>query len=157
MIHFTIHIEIARTPQEVFAYLADLENTPQWNPAIVRTRKASPGDTRVGTRYAQERSSPRPESESLTVAEFDPERRLTVVGHLASMPARVSYVLSPTDSGTSLTNTVELDPPGARGLVGRAFSRQISASVAENLGRLKARLEANAVVGGGAQSRRAVC
>jgi hypothetical protein len=56
----------------VFAYLADLEHIPEWNWAIVSTRKVSSGRAGVGARYEQRRSVPRPAVEILEVTELDP-------------------------------------------------------------------------------------
>ena len=141
MIRFSNTVEIARPPAEVFAYLADLEHTPEWNWAITNTRKLSPGPVAVGTRYQQTRSVPRPAEEMLEVTGLDPDTRIEVVGDLASFRARLTYELSPIATGTRLTNSVELDRPGALGLFGGLVTGRIQASVAENLGVLRTVLE----------------
>ena len=51
-------VTIQRPAEEVFAFLADFENTPMWNYAIEETSKTSPGPVGVGTRYRQTRSVP---------------------------------------------------------------------------------------------------
>jgi len=43
-------IEIARPPEEVFAYLDQLDRHGEWQGAIVETRVETEGPTRVGTR-----------------------------------------------------------------------------------------------------------
>lgn len=45
---FRSTITIKRSPAEVFAYLADFENVPTWNYAIVETRKVTEGPVGVG-------------------------------------------------------------------------------------------------------------
>ena len=59
MVQFSNTVEIARPRSEVFAYLADLEHTPEWNWAITETRKVTSGPVGVGTVYQQTRSVPR--------------------------------------------------------------------------------------------------
>ena len=134
MIRFSNTIDIARPPAEVFAYLADLEHTPEWNWAITSTRKVSPGPVAVGSRFRQTRSAPRPVVEMLEVTRLAPGRRIEVVGDLASFPAHLTYELSRGPQGTTLTNSVEIDPPAPLGLLGGLFTGRIQASVAENLG-----------------------
>jgi hypothetical protein len=75
MASFTIVIEISRPAQEVFAFLADLENVPKWNYAITKTRKTSPSEVGVGTTFEQTRSIPTPSREHLTITDFHPDRQ----------------------------------------------------------------------------------
>jgi uncharacterized protein YndB with AHSA1/START domain len=138
---FSNTVEIARSPAIVFAYLADLEHVPEWNWAIVSTRKVSPGGAGVGTRYEQRRSVPRPAVEMLEVTELESDRRIQVVGDLGPFKARLTYELSPIRGGTRLTNTVDLEPRGPLGAVAGLFSGSVRGAVAENLQVLKSVLE----------------
>lgn len=131
MITFTNTVDIARSPADVFAYLADLEHTPEWNWAITSTRKLGPGAVEIGARYQQTRSVPRHAVEMLEVTELDPDRRIEVVGDLGPFRACLTYDLSPIGPGTSLVNTVELERPGPLGLVAGLFGGRIQASVAK--------------------------
>lgn len=146
MIRFRNTIEIGRRPADVFAYLADLEHTPEWNWAISSTRKVTPGPVDVGSRYRQTRSVPRPAVEMLEVTRLDPDQRIEIVGELASFPAHLTYELSPSPRGTILVNSVELEPSGPLGLLGSLFTGRVEASVAENLGVLRTLLERPAVL-----------
>jgi uncharacterized protein YndB with AHSA1/START domain len=143
LIRFSNSVDIARTPAEVFAYLTDLEHVPEWNWAIVSSEKLDPGPVGAGSRFRQTRSVPRPAVDMLEVTRLDPDRRLEIVGDLASYPARLTYGLSPGPRGTRLTNDVELDPPGPFGLLGNLLTGRVQASVAENLGVLRTVLEGN--------------
>jgi uncharacterized membrane protein len=58
MTNVTNTILINRPVDEVYAFLADLEHTPEWNWAISETKKTTPGPVAVGTRYRQSRSVP---------------------------------------------------------------------------------------------------
>jgi uncharacterized protein YndB with AHSA1/START domain len=73
-------ITIRRDSAEVFAYLADFENVPKWNYAIVETSNVSDTPVGVGTRYRQVRKLPRPSEERFEVTEFEPGARLSVEG-----------------------------------------------------------------------------
>jgi hypothetical protein len=135
-----IRIELPR--EEVFAFLADLENTPFWDPAIEVIWKTSPSSVGVGTTYRQIRSAPERIEQILEVITFDPPRRLIVEGEIGHFRARIGYALEVAAEATRLTNWVELDPPStiSRVVVPVAAS-QIKASVASNLDRLKRTLE----------------
>ena len=141
MIRFANTIDINRQPRDVYEYLADLEHTPEWNWAISSTHKVTPGSTGVGTQYRQQRSTPRPSVEVIEITRLDPPLRIDVAGRLGPFDARLSYQLASIGSGTRLTNIAELKPPLPLGFVGDVVSGRIRASVAENLGALKALLE----------------
>jgi hypothetical protein len=147
MIRFANTIDIDRQPGDVYAFLADLEHTPEWNWAITSTQKISPGPVGVGTRYRQERSVPSPAIEMIEVTGLDAPRRIEVEGRVGPFDARLTYELVAAGSGTRLTNTAELDPPVPLGFVGSLVAGRIRASVAENLNVLKSVLEDGAVIG----------
>jgi uncharacterized protein YndB with AHSA1/START domain len=98
MASFENSVTIRRPVEVVFAFLADFENVPQWNHAILETTKVSPGPVRVGTTYRQTRSAPRSSEEAFEVTVFEPTNRLQVHGGLGPFTARVSYRLEPTGS-----------------------------------------------------------
>jgi uncharacterized protein YndB with AHSA1/START domain len=134
-------ITIERSPAEVFAYLADFENIPTWNYAIVETRKISHGPVGVGTRYRQVREVPRRSEESFEVTEFEPDARLSVEGTFGPFPGRFTYMLEPVTPGTQVTNVVELQPSGLTKLVGGLATSRVSSAVLANLQKLKQFLE----------------
>jgi carbon monoxide dehydrogenase subunit G len=138
---FTNTITVDRPRQDVFAFLADLENLPRWNYAIQQTRKVTAGPVSVGTRYHQVRTVPTHQEESLEVAELDEGRRLTVRGTLSMFPAQLDYELESRGESTVVINTVELDMPGPRVLVSMLATRRIKPAVAENLLVMKRVLE----------------
>jgi hypothetical protein len=141
MITFTNTIAIDRSVGDVFAYLADLEHVPEWNWAITSTEQVTAGEPEVGTRYLQTRSAPRPATEELEIDVLESYERIEVVGTLAEIPVRLSYELDQVESGTRLTNRVDLQPRGAARFATHVLSGRIESAVAHNLGQLKVRLE----------------
>jgi uncharacterized protein YndB with AHSA1/START domain len=134
-------VTINRAPAEVFAYLAQFENIPAWNYAISETRKVTTGPVDVGTRYRQVRTLPSRSEEEFEVAEFEPDRRLSVDGDLGPFHGRVTYVLDADGETTTLTNTMELEASGAMSLVAKLATRNVRTAVAANLNVLKELLE----------------
>jgi hypothetical protein len=136
MAAFTNSIHIERTPAEVFAYLADFENLPEWNYAITKTTKLTPGPVHVGTEYRQTRSMPTEAAESFTVTAYEPDAQLAVAGRMGPFTARVRYRLQADGNGTLLINDVELD-----GLVARLAAPRVRKAVAANLDVLRRMLD----------------
>jgi len=108
-IRFENTIDIGVDRARVFAYLADIEHTPEWNWAIASSQKLTPGPVEVGTRFRLERTAPQRAVEELEVTALQPGERLEVAGRLGPFDARLSYVLSEVPSGTRIVNRVELE------------------------------------------------
>jgi hypothetical protein len=138
---FTNTLTITCPREEVFAFLADLENLPRWNYAIEQTRKVTAGPVAVGTRYHQVRALPTRQEESLEVIGLDPGRTLIVQGPLSMLPAKLVYDLESVGATTVLVNEVELSLSGPLALVSPIATRRIKAAVAENLAALREILE----------------
>jgi carbon monoxide dehydrogenase subunit G len=141
MASFENTVTIRRPVEDVFAFLADFENVPKWNDAIVETTKVSPGPVGVGTTYRQTRSAPSRSDEAFEVTVFEPASRLEVQGGLGLFTARVSYLLEPAGSGTRLTNAVDLGSSGLLTLVAPLATSRVKHAVAANLDTLKQLLE----------------
>jgi hypothetical protein len=142
MATFQNTLTIQRSVEDVFAFLADFENLPSWNYAIVETKKTSPGPVGVGTTYRQIRSLPSRSEEGFEVTSFEPTRRLEIQGEIGPFTATISYLLAPKGDGTRLANTVDLQPPsGALRLLAPLAVSRVKTAVAANLDTLKQLLE----------------
>jgi uncharacterized protein YndB with AHSA1/START domain len=132
---------IRRPIEEVFGFLSQFENVPEWNYAIVETRKVSEGPVGVGTIYHQVRSVPSRSEERFEVTVYNPSRHLELRGQLGPFPSRLSYALDALPEGTRVTNTVELELRGPGRLLGRVAVPRVRDAVAANLRKLKEVLE----------------
>jgi hypothetical protein len=93
-------VMIRRPIEEVFGFLADFENIPKWNYAIVETHKVSEGPVGVGTIYQQVRSAPSRSQERFEVTAYNPPRQLELQGQLGPFPSRLAYALGAVPEGT---------------------------------------------------------
>jgi Polyketide cyclase / dehydrase and lipid transport len=144
MATFQNTLTIQRPVGDVFAFLADFENIPTWNYAILETRKTSPGPVGVGTTYRQLRSIPHRSEEGFEVTVFEPTSRLEVHGEIGPFTATIGYLLAPVGDGTRLVNLVDLEPAsGAVRLLAPLATSKVKAAVAANLNALKQTLEAS--------------
>jgi carbon monoxide dehydrogenase subunit G len=141
MATFQNTLTIRRPVEDVFAFLADFENIPKWNYAILQTKQTSPGPVGVGTTYRQLRSIPRRSEEGFEVTGFEPTSRLEIHGDIGPFTATISYLLAPVGDGTRLTNRVDLQPSGALRLLAPLAASRVKTAVAANLDTLKQILE----------------
>jgi len=138
---FSNTVSIERSAHDVFEFVADLENVPKWNYAIVETRKTSEGPVRIGATYRQVRSIPTRSEETLEVTAFEPDRRFAVEGDLGPFRATLTYELEEIAGATRLVNIAELEARGVMRLAAPLASGRVREAVAENLGKLKQFLE----------------
>lgn len=141
MISFQNQVEISRPIEDVYAYLADLENVPEWNYAIERTMKITPGPIRVGTEFRQTRTLPRPSEEAIRITNLEAPEALEVGGTLGPFQTRLIYSLTTSETGTRLINRVILTTSAPAGILARLATGRIKRAVSKNLMVLKEILE----------------
>ena len=138
MIEFTTHVDIGRSPEEVFNFVVDFENTPKWNYFVTDVERRSAGPIGLGTVFHQVRKT---DEQDYEVTALDSGRWIQITTTPGSSPAfRMGYRFEATDSGTRLTDHWQLKT-GHHPLVERLGARRIQAAVTENLGNLKELLE----------------
>ena len=125
-------IEIARTPEDVFAYLTDASNLPSWQTGV---KSATLRDGRI----EESRSLlGRELNTTLEIVEQEAPRLFTLRALDSPVPFTVRHELEPADAGTRLTVTADGDVPGfAAGLLSRRAEKQFR----KDFERLKAILE----------------
>jgi uncharacterized membrane protein len=138
-------IEINRSPEDVFAYLDELDRHEEWQENLVTTSDVTPGPVHVGTRATDLRRTPGGMKVKSTyeIVEYDPPRRTRFQG--VNGPVRVvgTVTVEPLEGDTRSKVTVELDFRG-RGigkLLAPLARRQAARLVPADQQRLKARLE----------------
>jgi len=134
-------VVIDRPVEEVFAYVADQTNTPNWQAGLVEVQRTTAGPIGVGTKHTFVRNfiGRRMEADNEYVA-YEPNRLVTF--RTTSGPSLVaSYLFDAVPDGTRLTSRVELQGAGLFGLlepvIGAGLRREMKAA----LPALKALLE----------------
>jgi mannose-6-phosphate isomerase-like protein (cupin superfamily)/carbon monoxide dehydrogenase subunit G len=138
-------VEIERTPEEVFAFVADLRNDPRWNSAIDEVQQTSEGPPGMGTTlltvaHFLGRRFETPEE----VTEYEPGRKLST--EVTSGPLRFtgSRTVEGVAGGTRLTLTAEGDSGGFFGIAEPIFARLATRRLEAELAKLKDLLEVRA-------------
>jgi carbon monoxide dehydrogenase subunit G len=113
-------IEIARTPEDVFAYLTDVSNLTEWQEGV---KSASLRDGRIEeTRTLLGREL----DTTLEIVEREAPRVFTLRALDGPVRVTILHELEPANDGTQLKVTAEGDIPGgfAAGLVARRVEKQ---------------------------------
>ncbi len=141
-------IEIARPPEDVFAYLDDLSRHGEWQSQIESIRVETDGPTRVGTRAVETRRLPVGSREfPYEITEHDPPRR--VAFQVTDGPVRpVGRInLEPTGTGTRYSMELDFEGHGVGKVMAPLAQREARKQVPLDLARLKERLESGAAPG----------
>ena len=97
----TAEVDIARSPHEVFGFIADAAHLPEWQPDVRQAAFDEPAAVAVGSRGREVRhvmGSDRPITWEVT--DYDPDRRYGVRGVDGPVRAHVTMDLTPTTDGT---------------------------------------------------------
>ena len=107
MIEYQESIDIQRPVADVFAYLIEVENTPQWVNTTVKAWQVSDGPVGEGTQLAEIVTQGFSKSQTGTqlnweITEFEVNRRVTFDAHSSWGYQRQSFILDPIEQGTRL-------------------------------------------------------
>lgn len=119
---------IGASPAEVFAYISNLDNLPEWQMGVISARPTSEGEMRVGATALVARELMGQTIEALlTITEYDPPRRLAIGSEVSGVKANGTLDLAPADdaAGTDLTFAMEI-----RGSMLTSFMEPMIASAA---------------------------
>ena len=138
-------IEIARSPEEIFAYIDQLERHGEWQTQIVSVTRETEGPTRVGTRATDVRKTPMgKQSVTYEITEYDPPRTVSFRGLNGPIRPVGAITIEPLGEGRSrLTLNLELQGHGLFGkLIAPLAQRDAHRQVPKDQQRMKERLEA---------------
>jgi uncharacterized membrane protein len=134
-------IVIDRPCDDVFAFLADPQNDPQWRSGVLDLTRVS-GDG-VGARYVQGVKGPggRRIAADIEITELTPSQ--TIAFHTVAGPVRPRgrYVLAAADGGTHVRFELEADVRGLKRLIAPMVQKTMNDEVAQ-LAQLKHVIEA---------------
>lgn len=112
-------IEINRKPEDVFAYLDEVERHGEWQKDIVGVERQTEGPTRVGTHVKETRKVPGGNrSMTYEITEHDPPRKSAFRVLDGPIRAVGTVSIDPLDDGSRSRVTISLDFHG-QGLGGK--------------------------------------
>jgi len=143
LVRAELTIEVARTPEDVFAYLTDVSNLPAWQSGVHVAQIEDAGQPRVGARIRESRHMLGRELDTtLEITEYYAPRIFSLRALDSPVPFVVRHELEPSGDGTRLTVTgigdAGLLPGFAAGIMARRAEKQFR----KDFERLKRLLEA---------------
>jgi uncharacterized protein YndB with AHSA1/START domain len=124
---------IDRPIEEVFAFIGDQTNTPQWQAGLVEVRRTTEGPIGVGTKHTFVRTFMRRrlEADNEYVA-YEPNKLITFKTTTGPVRLLASYLFEAVAGGTRVTSRVEMDASGfmslAEPLIAAGLKREMKAA-----------------------------
>lgn len=145
MIHVTGSVDINRVPDQVFAFLADPANAPQWQSELTHSELLTPGPVRVGSQFKETvRFLGRPIELICDYVEVEPGRQMVFRSdNSKTMQFDVTFLVEargPAASHVTVTSNTALG--GVLRLLEPLFAGEIKNASRNELRQLKAALEA---------------
>jgi uncharacterized protein YndB with AHSA1/START domain len=145
MASITTSVEIARSPEDVFAYITDVSRHPEWQEGLVSAAMETEGPPGVGSRVVHRRKlglgSVATTSE---ITAFEPPRVVSFRGLDGPIRAEGSQRVEAAGEGSRVSFAMEMQGHGLGVLMLPLARRQAARQVAESHEKLKRILEAAA-------------
>jgi uncharacterized membrane protein len=137
-------VSIERPQQEVFDYVSDPNNLPEWSEIIREVRKETDGPPEEGERYtASVGFLGRSFEQSFAVAAHEPPRRHSERSEGPPFPQKHTYTFEEEPGGgTRLSVAWEVQPGGFFKVAGPLLEREAQRQARKELEKLKGVLEA---------------
>ncbi|MGZ6213792.1 MAG: SRPBCC family protein [Candidatus Limnocylindria bacterium] len=145
MAPITGSVEIARSPQDVFEYVADVTRRSEWQEAVLHVKVETPGVNGVGTRVLETRRLPGgPRDVRWEVTEYQPPSRWAFhgVGNPVDAIGEISFFPLDGGSRTRVEFRIDFEARGFAKLMAAAARRGARDEVPRALAKLKWILEA---------------
>jgi uncharacterized protein YndB with AHSA1/START domain len=134
---------IARSPADVFTFVADVRNDPQWHTDILEAQLTSGRLVANGTTFTT-RSKPfmgLSEGTGIVTA-YEPPHRFVIEERMGKFEPKTILIIEPDGSGSQITRRVEMEPAGLLRLVAPFMGGMMRRQAAGFLANLKRVLEA---------------
>jgi Uncharacterized conserved protein len=136
-------IEVARTPEDVFAYLTNVSNLPAWQSGVHTAQIEDAGAPRIGARIRESRHMlGRELNMTLEITEYDTPRVFSLRALDSPVPFIVRHELEPHEGGTLLTVAAVGDAGLLPGFAAGIMARRAEKQFKKDFERLKRLLEA---------------
>jgi uncharacterized protein YndB with AHSA1/START domain len=131
--------------EEVFAFVDDQRNAPQWQDGLVEVRRTTEGPIGIGTRYTFVRTFMGQRMEgSNQYIEHEPNKCVRFKSTSGPLPFQFAYLTEPAATGTQVTSVMEMQPEGLSEQAEEEMSISLSREMEAALSKLKALLESRA-------------
>ena len=113
---FAIDVHINQPPDEVFAELTDVGDTPRWYSAVQSAERLDEGPVKLASRFRFRRQLAGTTAyNDVSVSEFEPNRVFALSSQSGPTPFTYRYVLEPAGDGTLLRLEGKISGEGLTG------------------------------------------
>lgn len=141
MIRVDSGVVIRRPLADVFRFVADTSNDPQWHLDATDVVKTSAGDIGAGTTFTVGIRFMGRREARWRVTEFEPDRREVIRVAAEPFNPTLTYLFEPVDGGTRFTRRIEIQPRGYVRVLAPLVKKMIERRQATFVQRLKEVLE----------------
>ena len=139
MITVENNVEINRKPEEVFAYVTDASNDPEWHTDVLEADRLSDGPIGVGSRFRWVLKFMGRKEAEIEVISYEPPSSAQLRMVKGPLHPTITYRVEPTRGGTRFTRRIDMEPEGMMKLMAPLFPMMIrrgNAKFVENLRRV---------------------
>jgi uncharacterized membrane protein len=137
---------INRPIEDVFTYVSDLQNGPQWQTGLFEVRRLSQGSLGIGTQFASVRKFMGKKLEGVVeLVVYEPNCKIVIKAPSGSVPFEQTFLFEPTTEGTKLSTVIQLYTSGFMGLAEPMIAASLKREMETAFGDLKNLLESQAV------------
>lgn len=146
MIHIEDSIVINRPVEEVFAYVSDLTNAPEWQTGLLEVRRTTTAPLGVGTQFTFVRKFLGRKLEASNVfTVYSPHEIITFVTTSGPVAVEASYLFQTQAAGTQMTCRMAMKAEGFSRLAEPLIAASVRREMSAEFGYLKDLLENRAV------------
>jgi len=141
-VRFSEEIAVSRPAGDAFRYIAEFENTAEWDPGIAESRKLTEGPVRVGSQFdvvALFRG--KPQRFRYTVTELDDNRRIVLTGDGEKATSVDAITVDPSEHGSRISYTADIKLKGLRRIAEPLLKPMLAKTGEEALAGLKQKLD----------------
>jgi carbon monoxide dehydrogenase subunit G len=143
--HFDFTIDISRPPDEVFAFLTDVERLPEWQSSAVSA--TVDGDLRVGAVIGEQRRfMGRDLATTDEVTAYERPTRFEVKSRGGPVAYEIRHVLAAADGGTRLRIEVDVKVSTVMRIAAQPALKAAERELKDDFKRLKEMVETGAAV-----------
>lgn len=143
MIRLNETVAISRSPGDVFAFIADLNNFPKWRANLVSFEILTTGPTEVGTRCSEVvQVGPMRAAGTCNVTEFSPGRTMAFKAVSGGIVYDGRILVEPSEEGSKLTLTGDVHPRGPLKLMQPILRGRLASGIKQEASSLKELLDA---------------
>jgi uncharacterized protein YndB with AHSA1/START domain len=143
MAHISTSVEIARSPEEVFAFISDVSRHPEWQEGLLSAAAETEGPLQVGSRVVHRRKlGPTTMATTSEITAFDPPHLVAFRELDGPIRAEGTERLEPAGEGSRVSFEMEMRGHGVGVLMLPMVRRQVTRQVVESHEKLKLMLEA---------------